>query len=256
VASGRPIVITTLYLLFAGVHLLLWLWGWRAWHRRGRPVALALVLVPATLLWYDNLRIGLGRFLGEGPLLHAISVPAFVWHWTLLPVFVVAAFSLARSAGLAWAKRRLAMGAFVAVTVALIAADVPYALGLVFGPIGPLPDVELRLGCIADAIRYTATLSATFACGPETEIVRTGPGPLVAILMNVVVLGVGVALWRSRGWPWLALAAGTMFVAAAGLPLWGVYGPPVANLGEIAFVAGLLATGVRFADASGPSPDQ
>jgi hypothetical protein len=38
-----------------------------------------------------------------------------------------------------------------------------------------------------------------------------------------------------------------MFVAAAGGPAWGTYAPPVANVGEIGFVVGLIATALRFA---------
>ena len=38
-----------------------------------------------------------------------------------------------------------------------------------------------------------------------------------------------------------------MFVAAAGGPTWGTYAPPVANVGEIVFVVGLIATAGRFA---------
>jgi hypothetical protein len=37
-----------------------------------------------------------------------------------------------------------------------------------------------------------------------------------------------------------------MFVAAAGGPLWGTYAPPVANVGELVFVAGLLAAAARY----------
>ena len=208
---------------------------------RVAPPSLTLVLVPATLLWYDNLRIGLGRFVGEGPLLYALSVPALAWHWTMLPLFVLAALAMARAAGLAWARTRWAGVAFGGVALALFAIDVPYALGVVFGT------VELRVGCIGDAIRYTASLGPAYLCGPEAEVHRVGPGPLVAIVMNVVVLGVGIALWVGRRWPWLALAAGAMFVAAAGGPAWGSYAPPVANVGEIGFVAGLIATALRFA---------
>lgn len=240
-------MISWLYLGYAVVQFGLWSWGWGAWHRLGRPVALTLILLSATGLWYDNLRVGLGRFLGEGDTLYALSVPAFVWHWLMVPIFVIAAGSLARAAGLRWARSRWAMGAFCVLAVALMAFDLPYALGLVFGPVAGLPSVELRLGCLRDAMRYTVTLSETFACSPDAVVGRTGPGPLVAILMNVVVLGVGVALWRARRWPWLALSSLAMFIAAAGLPLWGVDGPPIANLGEIVFVAGLIATGVRFA---------
>jgi len=237
------------YLLLAAAQLLVWSWGWREWARRGRPTALALVLATATLLWYDNLRIGLGRFLGEGAVLYWLSVPAFLWHWLVLPVFVIAAGSLARAAGLRWAQRRWVMGSFCLVATLLIVRDAPYALGLLLGPVGPLPTVELRLGCILDAVRYTASLSPTFLCSPDDPVVATGPGFVVPVLMNVVVLGVGVALWVQRGWPWLAVGAGAMFVAAAGLPLWGVYGPPLANLGELAFALAFVASAVRFARA-------
>lgn len=239
-------MISALYLVYATAHALLWSWGSRAWQRAGRPASLALVLVPATLLWYDNLRIGAGRFVGEGPLLYALSVPALAWHWTMLPLFVLAARAMAVDAGLAWARTRWAGLAFGALALALFVVDVPYALGVLTGR------VELVIGCIGDAIRYTATRSPAYFCSPADAVHRVGPGPIVAIVMNVVVLAVGVVLWVQRRWPWLALAAGAMFVAAAGGPVWGTYAPPVANVGEIAFVAGLIATTLRFAPAPAP----
>jgi hypothetical protein len=240
-------VISALYLVLATLHALVWSWGSRAWERAGRPAALALVLVPATLLWYDNLRIGLGRVVGEGPLLYALSVPALAWHWTMLPLFVLAALAIARGAGLRWARTRWAGAGFGALAAGLFLIDVPYALGVLFGAVGPFPAVELKLGCIGDAIRYTATLTPAYFCGPEAEVHRVGPGPVVAIVMNAVVLAVGVALWARRGWPWLAASAGFMFAAAAGGPAWGTWAPPVANVGEVAFVVGLLASARRFA---------
>ena len=247
-------MISLLYLALAVAQLWLWLWGWRAWARDGRPSPLLLVLVPTALLWYDNARIGLGRFIGEGEFLYALSVPALAWHWTMLPAFVLAAGAIARSAGLAWARHALGRAAFWAVAAVLLAIDLPYAIGVVFGSVGPFPGVELRLGCIGDAIRYTATLTPAYFCGAETEAYRVGPGPVVAVVMVVIVGIVGVALWRARGWQWLAVAAGVMFVAAAGGPAWGTYAPPVANVGELVFVAGLLATAARFADAVSGRP--
>ena len=240
-------MISVLYLVLAAAQLALWLGGARVWARAGRPAALAWVLVPTALLWYDNARIGLGRFIGEGEFLYALSVPALAWHWTMLPVFVLAAGAIARAAGLVWARHALGRAGFRALAAALFAVDAPYAIGVVFGPVGPFAGVELRLGCIGDAIRYTATLTPAYFCGPETEAYRIGSGPVVAIVMVVVVGIVGVALWRARRWPWLAVAAGVMFLAAAGGPAWGTYAPPVANVGELAFVAGLLATAARFA---------
>jgi len=247
-------MISILYLVFAAAQLAVWVWGWRVWARAGRPRALLLVLVPTALLWYDNARIGLGRFIGEGEALYALSVPVLAWHWTMLPLFVLAAGAIARSAGLVWALHPIARAWFLTLAAILFIVDVPYAIGVVFGAVGPFPAVELRLGCIGDAIRYTATLTPAYLCGPEAEVHRVGPGPLVAIVMVVVVLIVGLALWRARRWPWLAAAAGFMFVAAAGGPAWGTYAPPVANLGEIVFVVGLIAAAARFAPGARGGP--
>ena len=84
-------MLSGLFLGYAVIHLLIWLWGWRLWAQTGRPMALLLVLIASTLLFYDNLRIGIGRFIGHGELLYALSVPAFAWHWSMLPLLVIAA---------------------------------------------------------------------------------------------------------------------------------------------------------------------
>jgi hypothetical protein len=240
-------VISLLYLVAAVAHAGVWIAGARGWARAGRPAAAALVLLPAALLWYENLRTGLGRFVGPGELLYALSVPALAWHWTVLPFFVLAAYAIAHEAGLAWTGRPWALIALSGVVTAMFAVDLPYALGVLLGPIGPLPEVELRLGCIGDAIRYTATLSEAYLCSPGTEVHRVGPGPLVAIAMVVAVLVVGVTLWAQRRWPWLAVAAGVMFLAAGAGPALGAYAAPVANVGEIVLVAAMLWTALRFA---------
>jgi len=243
-------LISALYLATAAVHAGLWIWGARRWWRMGRPAGLGLVLLPAALLWYENLRTGLGRFLGPGELLYALSVPALAWHWTALPIFVLAAVAMAREAGLAWARGLPGLVATAGLVAALFVVDLPYALGLLSGGAGPLPDVELRLGCIGDAVRYTARLSEAYLCDPGDATHRVGPGPLVAIVMVVYVLAVGVVLWARRGWPWLASAAGLMFLVAGGGPAFGAYAAPLANLGEVALVAGMLATAARFAPAA------
>ena len=37
-------MLSFVFLVFAAVHLTIWLWGWRAWAQNGRPRALFLVL--------------------------------------------------------------------------------------------------------------------------------------------------------------------------------------------------------------------
>lgn len=98
-------MLSGLFLLFALIHIGIWLWGWRLWADTGRPVSLLIVLISATLLFYDNFRIGIGRFIGEGDLLYNLSVPAFAWHWSLLSLMVIAAGSMGKLAGLHWAQK-------------------------------------------------------------------------------------------------------------------------------------------------------
>lgn len=229
-------MLSVIFLAFAVVHLGIWLWGWRLWAQTGRPVALLVVLVGGTLLFYDNFRIGIGRFIGEGDLLHALSVPSFAWHWSLLPLLVIAAGSIARLAGLPWARNRIAMGAFCVVAVALSAYEIPRILSM-----------ELHPACLDDTIRYTTSVREAQLCRPgDPVIVNPADSPLVAIIINVIVLAVGIALWIQRRWAWMAVGAGLMFFAAGPLGQ-GRYGLPIANLGEIAITLGLITTCAHFA---------
>jgi hypothetical protein len=222
------------------VHLAIWVWGWGAWARNGRPRGLFLVLFGGTLLWYDNFRIGIGRFIGEGELLQAMTVPAFAWHWTMLPLLVIAAGSIAKQAGLGWAQPKAVMGTFCGVASILIALDVPY-----------LFQIDLHLACVADTVRYTTQVSELQFCTPDAVVVDGVGSPLVAILTNVIVLGVGISLWIQRGWAWMALGSGAMFLAAGmGPPLFPQWSLPIANCGEIFITLGLVSSGVHFAHAA------
>ncbi len=228
-------MLSLIFLLYAVVHLSLWLWGWWAWLNAGKPTALFLVLFASTLLFWDNFRIGIGRFIGEGELLKAMSVPAFAWHWSLLPLLVIAAGSIARLAGLDWAQKRWVMGAFCLVAVGLSALDIPKIFSM-----------ELYPACVADTLRYSSGVSEAQLCSPDAQVVK-GPGAaMVAILTNVVVLIVGIAIWIRHKWPWLALGSGAMFVAAGAFAT-SYYSLPIANFGEILITGGLIATALHFA---------
>ncbi|MEZ5564100.1 MAG: hypothetical protein R3F24_00690 [Gammaproteobacteria bacterium] len=228
-------MLSYLFLAYAVAHLGIWLWGWKLWAQTGRPVALLLVLVGGTLLFYDNFRIGIGRFVGEGDLLYYLSVPAFAWHWSLLPLLVIAAGSIARLAGLRWSLNLLVMGAFCVVAVALSAHDIPKIFSMELYPV-----------CLADTLRYSTSVRAGQLCPGGEIILRGEGGPLVAIITNVIVLAVGMALWIQRRWPWLAVGAGLMFIAAGAFAR-HPYSLAIANVGEICITLGLITTCAHFA---------
>lgn len=236
-------MLSFIFLGFAVIHLSFWLWGWRLWARTGRPVSLAIVLIGGTLLFYDNFRIGIGRFIGEGELLYAMSVPAFAWHWSLLPLLVIAAGSVARLADLSWARSKLVMGAFCVVAVALSIHDIPKIF-----------DMQLVSACLEDTVRYSTQRSAAQLCNPTDPVVTSGAdAATVAIATNVIVLLVGIALWIQRRWPWLAIGSGLMFVAAGAFARspWSL---PISNFGEICITLGFIVTCAHFARLKQGSP--
>jgi len=229
-------MLSFIFLAYAVIHIGIWLWGWKLWAETGRPVSLLIVLVGGTLLFYDNLRIGMGRFIGEGDLLYALSVPAFAWHWALLPLLVIAAGSVARLAGLGWAQNRFVMGAFCVVAVGLSAMDIPKIFSM-----------ELHPACLEDTLRYTTTVKESQLCSPAHQVVPSGANAAnVAIITNVFVLAVGIALWIQRRWAWLAVGSGFMFIAAGAFAT-SKYSLPIANLGEIAITLGFIVTCAHFA---------
>ena len=228
-------MLSYLFLGYAVIHLALWFWGWKLWSETGRPVSLFLVLFGGTLLFYDNFRIGIGRFIGPGDTLYALTVPAFAWHWAMLPLLIIAAGSVARQADFGWARNKLVMGAFCAVAVALSAMDIPKIF-----------DMDLRVACLADTVRYTTNVSEAQVC-PGGEAYSRGAGAaLVAIITNAIVLAVGIVLWVRRKWPWLAAGSGAMFIAAGAFARspWSL---PIANFGEICITLGFIVTCVHFA---------
>ena len=229
-------MLSYLFLAYAVIHVAIWLWGWKLWAATGRPVALLLVLVGGTLLFYDNLRIGMGRFVGEGDLLYSLTVPAFAWHWSMLPLLVIAAGSIARLADFGWARNRLVMGAFCVAAVALSVHDIPKIFAM-----------DLHLACLDDTVRYTTTVKENQLCRPTDTVVPSGADAgTVAIITNVFVLAVGIALWVRRRWPWMAAGAGAMFIAAGAFGQ-GRYGLPIANFGEICITLGLITTCAHLA---------
>jgi hypothetical protein len=239
-------MLSFVFLLFALVHIAIWAWTFDQWRKLDRPVALSLVLFANLLLWYDNFRIGIGRFIGEGELLRGLSIPAFFWHWTVVPVLVIVAGSIARMAGLPWAGNRLVIGSFCLAAVGLFLLDAPWAFGFIFGDAGPFRSVQLAPACLADTLRYTTVVTPFQFCTPDAVALRSGPGPFVAIAMNAIMVVLGVLIWVKRGWKWLALGPGFMFIAAgAGNSL--PYGLPLANFGEILFTLGVTVTAVHFA---------
>jgi hypothetical protein len=207
-----------LYPLYAVAQAALLAWGVRLWPR-SRSLALGLLLLVGAALVYDNLIIAIGRLLGEGSLLHALNWPRFLFHALLTPLLLVTAVYQAGRGGISWAAGR----------VGQIAAWV-VALGLIlFGIIHDLVGLSLSPTLYGGTLRYAAESS--------------GP-PIPAIITIVIIMVVGIFVWRQLRWPWMFVGALVMFIGAAVPP--SIVGPAVGSGVEIALLAGLLATEQRL----------
>lgn len=232
---------TTLFLVQAALQLALFAWLWRLWRATGLAAALVLV-VPQLGLVYDNLIVGLGGFIGLGPLLEALSWPRFWIHWLCGAWLIIASGSILRLAGLPWAQQRGAMVAFCALTVSLMALELPQFWTTSLHPV-----------CELDLLRYSVQVPAAAVCSPD-QLPVPGHGPPIApVVTCLVVIGSGaVLLWRRR-FPWMLLGGLLMLVSAM---------PPFSalkldNFGEVLIAGGCIAALSRFArerrDAPAPA---
>lgn len=225
-----------LFLAQALLQAVLWLWCWRLWRDRGLMIA-ALLLVPQFGLVWDNLVVGLGRFIGFGSLLEALSWPRFWLHWVSGTWLIVAAGSALRLAGLPWMRSARSMLLFCSLTLALMMFDLPHFWRDRLYPV-----------CEFDLIRYSTAVSADALCFAGQNVVKSSP-PIASILTCFVVIGAGLVLGLRRGFPWM-FAGGALMLASA-MP--GLREYKLDNFGEILIAGGCLWALHRFSVTTQPN---
>jgi len=228
-----------IYFLIGTANLALLVVALRLW-RQTRFTSVLLIILPLAFLWYDNYTIAAGAFLGPGPLLEGMSQVRFLAHYLLLPGLFIVAGSFARQAGYRWARPRAVMGTFCLLAVAFAAWETVAYLRLDLYPV-----------CLGDTLRYSTAVRPGQACEPGMEGLGADVPLAGSIVLVLLFLALGAALWRTHRWPWLFTATLVIFVLA-GIPS-AVAGPFLSNLGEPVFNAGLLATAVFLGRASGTS---
>ncbi|MBI1685582.1 hypothetical protein [Caulobacter hibisci] len=172
-----------------------------------------LTVVVVALTW-DNLIVAAGALIGAGDLLRALSVPRYVAHAVLTPLLIPIVF------GIAQLRRRLWVWALTGGLIAL-------------GVYTEIIKLHLELREYAGTLRY-----AHAAAGP----------PIPAIATVLVLIGVGVLLWKREGVPWLCLGAVAMFASAGSGVFW------LGNAGELILIVSILLTAVaRIRLAKTPS---
>jgi hypothetical protein len=215
------------------VHLGLFLWCLNLALAYRAPGAALTALIVGGLV-YDNLIISLGTTIGIGPLLQSLSWPRFAMHALLTPFMIIAVTQIAVAGGVRWA----ASPRWRVIAWLLVGAMI------VYGAFEHLISLQTFPACFDGILRYTTNLAPSHFCY-EGQVPVTGAGPPIpSIIGNIITLAVGIALWRSHAWPWLAAGAVLMF-AAAGVPI-STFGMAASNGGEAILLTSFVLTINRF----------
>ena len=182
------------------------------YRRRRNPYVLIPVLVVIALL-LDNFIIGIGRFLGEGAALQALNSVRFITHALFPPWLLVFTLEVARRVGLRWAENKIIRAFFWLAALGLTALGVYMDI------------IHLRLApkLNGETLRYV------------NEGFHGPPIPVIVVIL--VMIAVGLLLWRKTKSPWVFVGALIEFICA---PL-GLRIPIVGQFGEIAFAGAMVA---------------
>ncbi|MFD8098855.1 hypothetical protein ACFV24_04905 [Nocardia fluminea] len=180
-------------LVVAGIELVCVALLWTRTTHVARVLVLGLVGLGIA---YDSIVFGLGALIGEGALLHGLSVGRFVGHAVLTPLLVLWAVDRVG------ADRRWRRAALVC-TVLLV----------VWGVAGELAHLTLVPRRFADTLRYSGENPAL---------------PIPALAATAVLLAAGVVLWRKEGLRFPVFGIVGLIVASGA----AVACPPLGNAGE------------------------
>ncbi len=220
-----------MFLAQAGLQLILLAWLVRIYKETGLAVAL-LLIPPQFGLVYDNLIVGIGSWIGVGPLLEAISWPRFWMHWLMGAWLIIASGAILRLAGFEWAQKKAVMGAFCALTVFWMIWDLPYFFTKSLHPV-----------CEFGLVRYSVQVAEGKFCLSTQVAVRGDGPPWPQLVTCFIVIAAGALLAFKRRFPWMMLGAILMLISAT---------PPLAaikldNLGEVFIAGGCIWAIAHFA---------
>ncbi len=175
---------------------------------------LFLPLVIAGLI-YDNVMIGIGSFIGEGDTLRSLSMLRFWFHALFTPTLVLFAYGVAKYSTITWAKKPVAGILFLLTTFALISYEI-------------IETISQRMEVVREygIVRYTLVGSS-------------GP-PLMVLIVAIILLFVGISLFRKTRWSSMMIGVAVMIVGSAvSVP---IPSTAVTNTFELIFIFSLFLT--------------
>ncbi len=215
-------MLNTLFLFLSIIHLLFVLLGLRLFLRE-RSIYTGMAALVIFGLFYDNVIISMGRFVGEGSLLRSLNSGRFILHALFTPMLIMFAVATAQRLGIGWAQSRWAFAAFGILTMALI----------LVGVYSDIVNLSLVPKTDAGTLRYV------------NENVE-GP-PIPSIITILVMIVVGVFIWRKSKWAVLFVGSVLMFIlAGAGASILAL-----SNIGEALFAGAIVWTDYKLGELQG-----
>lgn len=206
---------TILYFLFFFCYIVLFFFSIYVVRKNTSPFyMLFLPLVIAGLI-YDNIMIGIGSFIGGGDTLRSLSILRFWFHALFTPTLVLFAYGLAKYSTITWAKKPVAGILFLLTTFALIGYEIIETLS-------QRTEVIREYGIV----RYTLVGSS-------------GP-PLMVLIVAIILLFVGISLFRKTRWSSMMIGVAVMIVGSA-VPI-PIPSTAVTNTFELIFIFSLFLT--------------
>lgn len=175
-------------------------------------------------LFYDNLIVGIGRFIGEGSLLETLNAGRFYSHAIVTPLLIIFAYGVIRQTVAKGQYDRILHSLFCLLAVAMIAMSVMSEI------------INLSLVFLVEN-------------GVERYVNAASEGPPIPSIITIIVMIIaGIYIWRKVGWAWLALGSIVMFVMAGA----GVNNTLLTNIGEVVFVTVIVMTDYAIQQESLP----
>ncbi|WP_425310655.1 hypothetical protein AADG42_18365 [Ammonicoccus fulvus] len=217
---------TALFFGFALAYLALLIWGIALAMRHGWLTPANLPLLVLAALVYDNFMLGIGSFIGVGPLLEGLNLARFWVHAFVTPVLVAWALHTLRRAGFRWAQPRWFQLVSIGSVLVLVVIEI----------LTEIRGLELVPREEYGVLSYT---HAEPAGGP----------PVMVLVVALVLLVVGAMIWWKQKWPWLFLGALIMTIGSAvELP---VASGAVTNAFELTLLISIMAT-KAYQDSNAP----
>ena len=209
---------TFLYLFYSAAYLFLLIWGLKGISSNELKKWSSFVYFIIIALIYDNLILGIGKWIGEGDTLETLNYGRYWTHAFLTPLLTLYSVGVLRESGIEWTRKKWVSVVAILYTVGLI------ILELATEVVGLTLKAEEKFGVLS----YVSTEEAS------------GP-PIMVLFVTAVLLAAGIILWVKTKWPVFFIGAFFMTIGSA-VPMDFIDSGAITNAFELILLTSLVWT--------------